>query len=86
MTAVAIAAAVLFGLGALGAGYRLLRGPSALDRAIALDVLLTIVVGVTVLLAAVNRSATTLVIGVVVAVLGFLGSAAVAKLLPSDRL
>ena len=48
--------------------------------------LLTIVVGVTVLLAAVNRSATTLVIGVVVAVLGFLGSAAVAKLLPSDRL
>lgn len=86
MTTVYAIAGVLFALGALGAGYRLLRGPSALDRAIALDVLLTIVVGVTVLLAAMNRSATTLVIGVVVAVLGFLGSAAVAKLLPSDRL
>jgi multicomponent Na+:H+ antiporter subunit F len=86
MTTVHLIAGVLFGLGALGAGYRLLRGPGALDRAIALDVLLTIVVGVTVLLAAVNRSATTLVIGVVVAVLGFLGSAAVAKLLPADRL
>lgn len=86
MNAIYIIAGALFGLGALFAGVRLLRGPSALDRAIALDVLLTIVVGVTVLLAAVNRSATTLVIGVVVAVLGFLGSASVAKLLPSDRL
>lgn len=86
MTIVFVVAGVLFGLGALGAGYRLLRGPGPLDRAVALDVLLTVVVGVTVLLAAMNRSATTLVIGVVVAVLGFLGSAAVATLLPSDRL
>lgn len=85
MTTVFVIAGSLFGIGALCAAIRLLRGPSILDRAVALDVLLAIVVGVIMLLAALNRSSTTLVIAVVVALLGFIGSAGLAKLLPGDR-
>lgn len=76
---------VLFGLGAVFASVRLVKGPTQIDRAVALDVLLAIVVGVIVLLAAVSGSGITLVIAVVVSLLGFLGSAGLAKLLPRDR-
>ncbi|MTD13269.1 cation:proton antiporter [Nakamurella sp. YIM 132087] len=85
MTVVFVIAAALFGVGAIGAAVRLVRGPSLLDRAVALDVLLAVVTGVIVLIAAIERSATTLVIGVVVALLGFIGSAGLAKLLPGER-
>ena len=44
--------------------------------------MLAIVVGVIVLLAAVSGSGITLVIAVVVSLLGFIGSASLAKLLP----
>jgi len=64
---------------------RLVRGPTQIDRAVALDVMLAIVVGVIVLLAAVSDSSITLVIAVVVSLLGFIGSAGLAKLLPRDR-
>ena len=60
-------------------------GPTQIDRAVALDVLLAIVVGVLVLLAAAVPSSIMLVIAVVVSLLGFLGSASLAKLLPRDR-
>jgi multicomponent Na+:H+ antiporter subunit F len=46
---------------------------------------LAIVVGVIVLLAAVSGSGITMVIAVVVSLLGFIGSAGLAKLLPRDR-
>ncbi len=85
MTVVYYSAGALFGVGAICAVLRLLRGPSILDRAVALDVLLSVVVGVVVLLAAVDGSATTLVIAVVVALLGFISSSGLAKLLPSER-
>lgn len=81
MTVTVIVAGSLFGIGALCAAVRLIRGPTLIDRAVALDVLLAVVVGVIVLLAAANRSATTLVVAVVVALLGFVGSAGLAKLL-----
>ena len=85
MTVTLVVCGLLFGIGALFAWIRLVRGPTQIDRAVALDVLLAILVGVIVLLAAVNRSGTTLVIAVVVSLLGFLGSASLAKLLPRDR-
>ena len=80
-----LVAGVMFGLGALFAAVRLVRGPTQIDRAVALDVMLAIVVGVIVLTAAVSDSSITLVIAVVVSLLGFLGSASLAKLLPRDR-
>ena len=85
MTLTVMIAGTMFGVGALLAAVRLLKGPTQIDRAVALDVLLAIVVGVIVLLAAVSDSAITLVIAVVVSLLGFLGSASLAKLLPRDR-
>ena len=80
-----VVAGVMLGLGGLFAAVRLVRGPTQIDRAVALDVMLAIVVGVIVLTAAVSGSSITLVIAVVVSLLGFLGSASLAKLLPRDR-
>ena len=85
MTLTAILAGTMFGIGALLAAVRLVKGPTQIDRAVALDVLLAILVGVIVLTAAVSGSSITLVIAVVVSLLGFLGSASLAKLLPRDR-
>lgn len=85
MTATILIAGTLFTIGGLLAVVRLVKGPTQIDRAVALDVLLAIVVGVIVLLAAYTESSSTLVIAVVVSLLGFLGSAALAKLLPRDR-
>jgi multicomponent Na+:H+ antiporter subunit F len=81
----AILAGTMFGVGALLAAIRLLKGPTQIDRAVALDVLLAILVGVIVLTAALSDSSITLVIAVVVSLLGFLGSASLARLLPRDR-
>jgi len=85
MTLTVLIAGTMFGLGALLAAIRLVRGPTQIDRAVALDVMLAIVVGVIVLTSAVSGSAITLVIAVVVSLLGFIGSASLAKLLPRDR-
>ncbi len=85
MTVTLLVAGILFAGGAGCAAVRLVRGPTQIDRAVALDVLLAILVGVIVLLAAVSGSSITLVIAVVVSLLGFIGSAGLAKLLPRDR-
>jgi len=85
MTIVFVITGLLFAIGGVCAAIRLLRGPSLLDRAIALDVMLAVVTGLIVLYAAIERSSTTLVIAVVVALLGFIGSAGLAKLLPAER-
>ncbi|TKV56107.1 cation:proton antiporter [Nakamurella flava] len=85
MTATILIAGTLFTVGGLLAVIRLVKGPTQIDRAVALDVLLAIVVGVIVLLAAYTESDSTLVVAVVVSLLGFMGSAGLAKLLPRDR-
>jgi multicomponent Na+:H+ antiporter subunit F len=85
MTIAVIVAGSLFGLGARAAAARLVRGPTPIDRAVALDVLLAVLVGVIVLLAAVYASTVTLVIAVVVSLLGFVGSAGLAMLLQRER-
>lgn len=85
MNVTLVVCGILFGVGAALAAVRLVLGPTQIDRAIALDVILAIVVGVIVLLAAVARSSTTLVIAVVISLLGFIASSGLAKLLPRDR-
>ncbi|HZM65604.1 MAG TPA: monovalent cation/H+ antiporter complex subunit F [Nakamurella sp.] len=85
MTVTLLIAGTLFAGGAACAAVRLVRGPTQIDRAVALDVLLAILVGIIVLTAAVSGSSITLVIAVVVSLLGFIGSAGLAKLLPRDR-
>ena len=85
MTVTLLIAGTLFAGGAACAAVRLVRGPTQIDRAVALDVLLAILVGIIVLTAAVSGSSITLVIAVVVLLLGFIGSAGLAKLLPRDR-
>jgi multicomponent Na+:H+ antiporter subunit F len=85
MMVTVLIAGCLFAVGAAFAAVRLVIGPTQIDRAVALDVLLAIVVGVLVLLAAAVPSSIMLVIAVVVSLLGFLGSASLAKLLPRDR-
>ena len=85
MTVTLLIAGTLFAGGAACAAVRLVRGPTQIDRAVALDVLLAILVGIIVLTAAASGSSITLVIAVVVSLLGFIGSAGLAKLLPRDR-
>jgi multicomponent Na+:H+ antiporter subunit F len=85
VTVTMIIAGSLFGAGAVLAAIRLIRGPSPIDRTAALDVLLAIVVGVILLSAAVSRSATAVVIAVVVSLLGFVSSAGLALLLHRER-
>nr|WP_091186589.1 monovalent cation/H+ antiporter complex subunit F [Microbacterium humi] len=72
-------AIVLFGAGALVALYRVVRGPSLLDRVIATDVLLvTVMCGLGAEMA-INRHTTTLPLLLVLAAFAFIGSVSVAR-------
>ncbi|PRZ43017.1 multisubunit sodium/proton antiporter MrpF subunit [Antricoccus suffuscus] len=68
--------------------FRLTRGPRSLDRAVAADVLVAIVIAGLGLEAAFNRHPTTLPILVVLCVVGFASSVSIARFLgprESDR-
>lgn len=79
MTVVYIVVTVLLSVATLFAVIRIIRGPSMLDRMVATDVLLAIVVGALGAEAAYNRHATTLPILVVLSTVGFVGSVTVAR-------
>jgi multicomponent Na+:H+ antiporter subunit F len=64
---------------------RLVRGPTTLDRIVAVDVLLAIVVCTIAAEAALTRDATSLPILVGLSVLGFIGSVSVARFAPRGR-
>jgi multicomponent Na+:H+ antiporter subunit F len=64
---------------ALLALLRVAKGPTMLDRVVALDVLVAVVVIALCVEAAVNRHATTLPVIVVLALVGFVGSVSVAR-------
>lgn len=64
---------------------RLVLGPSMLDRVVATDVLIAVVVCGLALAAAAGGDSTTVPVLVVVSLLGFLGSVSVARLLGQDR-
>jgi multicomponent Na+:H+ antiporter subunit F len=81
VTAVVPAAFVLLGIGALAALARLLLGPTVADRVVATDLLLTLLVGAAVVESARSGQQVYLVVAVVVALVGFLGTASVARYL-----
>ncbi|MEH1054082.1 monovalent cation/H+ antiporter complex subunit F [Micromonospora sp. CPCC 206171] len=70
---------VLLSVTALLALARIYRGPSLLDRVIAADLLLAIMLGAVGAEAAVNRHGTTLPVLVVLSLLGFVGSVALVR-------
>jgi multicomponent Na+:H+ antiporter subunit F len=85
MTVVFVVAGVLLALSAALTLARLVRGPSTLDRVVATDTLLAIVVCGLATLAAFRLDSTTVPVLVVLSLLGFVGSAGVARLLGQDR-
>ena len=64
---------------------RIVRGPTTLDRIVAIDVLLAVVVCAIAAEAAYTRDATALPILVVLSILGFIGSVSVARFSPRSR-
>ena len=64
---------------------RIVRGPTTLDRIVAVDVLLAIVICAIAAEAAYTRDATSLPILVVLSILGFIGSVSVARFSPRSR-
>lgn len=79
LTVVAIAAGVMFGVGALAAVYRIIKGPSILDRALATDVLLAIAICALGAEMAINRHTDTLVVLLVLAMFAVVGSISIAR-------
>jgi multicomponent Na+:H+ antiporter subunit F len=60
------------------------RGPTMLDRVVALDVLVAVIICALALEAAVHRHTTTLPVLVVLSLLGFVGSVSVARFSPGS--
>lgn len=79
MTAVMVVATVLFSVAALLTLIRAERGPSMLDRTVALDVLTSIVLGVVALYAAWTRQADAVPVLVALALVGFVSSVTIAR-------
>ncbi|MFP5315213.1 multisubunit sodium/proton antiporter, MrpF subunit [Arthrobacter subterraneus] len=71
--------AVILGFSALCAIYRVARGPSILDRVLAVDVLLAIVGGALAADMVFNGHTNSLVILVATSVIGFIASVTVAR-------
>ncbi|QBX56023.1 cation:proton antiporter [Nocardioides seonyuensis] len=79
MTIVLVACGALLGVAALLLVIRIALGPTMLDRMVALDVLVAVVICGLALDAAVHRHTTTLPVLVVLSLLGFIGSVSVAR-------
>ena len=80
----AVVAGSLLALAAALLLVRVVRGPTVLDRVVALDVLVAVVVCALGLEAAVNRHSTTLPILIALSMLGFVGSVSVARFVARD--
>jgi multicomponent Na+:H+ antiporter subunit F len=79
MIVVAVVVTVLLAVGTALTMIRVVRGPSTLDRIVATDVLLAIVVVALATVAAVTRDTTALPVLAVLSILGFTGSVSVAR-------
>ena len=79
MIAVVAVCTALLTVAALLLVARISLGPTMLDRVVALDVLVAVVICALALEAAVNRHTTTLPILVVLSLLGFVGSVSIAR-------
>ena len=76
---VSIVAGTMFGIGALCAVYRIIRGPSILDRALATDVLLAIAICALGAEMAINKHTDTLVVMLILAMFAVVGSISIAR-------
>ncbi|MBF9128918.1 cation:proton antiporter [Plantactinospora sp. S1510] len=79
MTVAVVLFATLLSTAAGLALFRVVRGPALLDRVVAVDLLLSIMIGALGAEAAVNRHATTLPILIGLSMLGFVGSVALVR-------
>lgn len=79
MTVVVIICAVLLALAAAGALFRAERGPSMLDRTVALEVFTTTMVAMVGLEAAYSRRTDTIEVLVVLSLVAFVGSVTIAR-------
>jgi multicomponent Na+:H+ antiporter subunit F len=79
MTALLIVIYVVFAVSALLTLYRIVIGPSILDRAVAADVLMTLVVCVLGADMAINHHTRTLPVLLVIAAVGVFGSVSIAR-------
>ncbi|MFI6982635.1 monovalent cation/H+ antiporter complex subunit F [Embleya sp. NPDC050154] len=70
---------VLLGGAAVAALIRLVRGPSTLDRAVAVDMLLAVVLAAIAAEATLNRHTTTVPVLLALALVGFLGSVSIVR-------
>jgi len=75
----------LLTIGGAGFLYRLVRGPTLADRVVSLDGLLTIIVTAILAWSAYTRTSTYLTLGVVVALVAFLGTSAFARFVEARR-
>ena len=80
---VAVVASLMFAVGALLAVYRIVVGPSVLDRVIASDVLVATIICALAAEMALNRHTDTLPVLLVLALFAVLGSLSVARFLPA---
>lgn len=79
MTVLALVCAVMLAAGAVLAVVRVEKGPSMLDRTIAMDVVVTVLIAAIALESAVTRSAVAVPILVVLSIVGFLSSVTIAR-------
>ena len=84
MNVVVWTCAAMLAVAAVFVVWRMTVGPTMLDRVVAMDVLIAIVVCGLGLEAAYNRHSTTLPILVVLSLVGFVGSVSVARFAPTD--
>lgn len=84
MTLVTGTATIMLGLAAALCLVRLYRGPSSLDRILAIDVLLVILIAGIALESVENDHATNLPLLMILAMVNFVGGVAVTRLLSRD--
>jgi len=85
MTAAIIIVSILLAVSAAGAIFRIVRGPSILDRVLAADVLLAIVGGALIVDMVVNRNLDYLALLIAISLIGFIGSVTVARFVTDRR-
>ena len=79
MIVVAVVAAVLLSAAALITAYRILAGPDTLDRVVGIDSIIAMAICGLAVWAAYSRDTTVVPATVALALVGFLGSAAVTR-------
>ena len=84
MTVVLTICVLMLGVAAALLVVRIARGPSTIDRAVALEAMVAVTIGALVIEAAVNRHTTTLPILVILTLVGFVGSVSIARFTPGS--